>query len=250
MSDGHDELRDLLGAYALDALEAEEVATLERHLEGCDACRLEVTRHRETAAWLASVAAPEPPERVWDRIADRTVRGADTDEPRAPLLLRPRSTVRWKVATAVTSVAAAAATIVAIGSVAEERDLAERVDDLAATVESVGLRQAAANAALDPDARTVVLRSPDETASARLVYLPDGTGYLVEHDLADLAGDRTYQLWALVGDRKISAGVLGSEPAVTPFQVAGPVDGFALTVETAGGAVAPSGDPVVVGFLS
>ncbi len=64
---GHAELQALLGAYALDAVEAEEAAVLELHLATCPRCRNELADHREVAA-LLGYAGGSAPGGVWDRI--------------------------------------------------------------------------------------------------------------------------------------------------------------------------------------
>ena len=65
------EIDDLLGAYALDAVDADERELVERHLAGDPAARAEVDEMRETAAVLASlpVADEGAPADLWDRIA-------------------------------------------------------------------------------------------------------------------------------------------------------------------------------------
>jgi hypothetical protein len=65
--DSHDDLADLLGAYALDALEPDEVELLERHLETCPRCRAELAGHREVTG-LLGFAGQEAPAGVWERI--------------------------------------------------------------------------------------------------------------------------------------------------------------------------------------
>ena len=47
------ELHTLTGAYATDALDADERGAFEQHLESCGSCRLEVAELRATAARLA-----------------------------------------------------------------------------------------------------------------------------------------------------------------------------------------------------
>jgi hypothetical protein len=73
-------------------------------------------------------------------------------------------------------------------------------------------------------------------------------------DLTPLDPQRTYQLWALVGDAQqptlISAGVLGADPHVAAFKVSSqPLVGFALTEERNPGVVQPSKQPVALGTL-
>lgn len=85
----HRELRELLGAYVLDQLDADEVDAVRAHLAGCTACRAEVADLQPVAAalfdldpTLADTAAP-PPElgdqvmqtvRLRRRLADRRSR--------------------------------------------------------------------------------------------------------------------------------------------------------------------------------
>jgi predicted anti-sigma-YlaC factor YlaD len=64
----HDELAELLGAYALDAVEEDEARAVEEHLADCPRCRAEVAQHREVAAMLGN-AGGVAPDAVWERIA-------------------------------------------------------------------------------------------------------------------------------------------------------------------------------------
>ncbi len=65
----HAEIEELLGAYCLDAVDADETAAIEAHLPDCPRCRAEVAELREVAALLANNDT-EAPEGVWDRIAE------------------------------------------------------------------------------------------------------------------------------------------------------------------------------------
>ena len=64
----HHDLQELLGAFALDAVDDDERDVIEAHLAGCPRCRAEVEGHRETAALLAH-SGDRAPDNVWDRIA-------------------------------------------------------------------------------------------------------------------------------------------------------------------------------------
>jgi anti-sigma-K factor RskA len=56
---------DLTAAYALDALDGDEVEAYERHLSQCEECRAELAELNETAAALAfGAVAPAPPARL------------------------------------------------------------------------------------------------------------------------------------------------------------------------------------------
>jgi anti-sigma-K factor RskA len=229
----HEEVRKLLGAYALDAVALEEREALERHLAGCGACRQEVAEHRETAALLASAGEPAP-GRVWDRIA------ASLEERPVSLDDRRRGMPgRWLAAAA----AAAAVAIVAM--------LGVRVVDQGHRLDSAQQRQAALEGAVsalsDPHAQVVELRSAGAGVSAVAVMLPNGEGYLVRDTLEALPRDRTYQLWAFVGQEPVSAGVLGPNPGISSFRAPAAADGLAITDERAPGASAPGSPPLVIG---
>jgi anti-sigma factor RsiW len=239
----HPEVQELLGVYALDAIDAAERRLVERHLRDCPACEAEVREHREVAAALAPTGSP--PDGVWDAIA------GSLEEVPPPLELapvvplagrRPRS---MTVLAAITAVAAVAAAVLGVRLVDQDR----RLDRMQTAMAEDNVQRAAVVALANPTARTVELRAADTRAAARVALLPDGRGYLIADGLAGLATDRTYQLWALVDGERISAGTLGPQPNVAAFNANGPVAGFAITEEQASGVVASKNPPVLVGWF-
>src|ERR1700722_10516822 len=83
----HDEVSELLGAFALDAVEYDEYEEIEAHLSECPRCRAEVDAHREVAAALGNSVEPLP-EGLWENIARRLPPRQDEDAPPMPLLVR------------------------------------------------------------------------------------------------------------------------------------------------------------------
>src|SRR5262245_8963130 len=83
----HQELDDLLGAFALDAVDGEEREQVEQYLERSPRARAVVAEYRQTAAFLAPSGTEAPPG-LWDRIEDRLAEGP-AGEP--PQLERPTS---------------------------------------------------------------------------------------------------------------------------------------------------------------
>ncbi|MDQ4005786.1 MAG: anti-sigma factor [Actinomycetota bacterium] len=231
----HREIQDLLGAYALDAVELTERAAIEAHLAECPMCRAEVAEHLETAAMLAA-SGGQAPEGVWDRI-DGALEGPH-DEP--VTLRRRRTPARWLTAAAVV-VAIGAVVSLSVGVIQQR----ERIEELAATTEEATLARAANAALLHPDGRRFRLTSPAGT-EVDAVLLPNGTGYIVSDNLPPLPSTRTYQLWALGEEDPISAGVLGPNPAVLAFSASPGASGLAITEEVAGGVVTPESDPIAV----
>lgn len=262
----HDELQSLLGAYALDAVDPSERDAVEAHLRDCPRCRAEVAEHREVAAALANIGGDAPPA-VWDRITatiDHGEPAADGDVRRFRGSWPPKthdSTVpggmrrRRRRRSSLASVGAAALAVAAVVAIAllgwRVVDQGDQIDRLNTAMHSGGLAQAALAAEASPDARTVDLVSSDGSGGHRTlataVLLPDGTGYLVRDRLSALAPDRTYQLWAVVGDRTISAGVLGNDPPVLAFRAPSGATALAVTDEIAGGVVQTQQQPLAAG---
>jgi anti-sigma factor RsiW len=265
----HDEASELLGAYALDAVDGDEHTELEAHLESCPRCRAELDSLREAAAALGNSVEPLP-EGLWSRIASQLPeREADEEPPPMPSLAvaetataggepsqpsspfrapsgghrrRPRSVVTL-VATAVA--AAAVAAVLGIGLVrADNRasDLQAQVSHQPSTVS--GALQA-------PGRRLVYLSSSSHQVLAEFVVVPDGRGYLVTSSLPSLGPAQTYQLWGITRGVAISLGLLGSSPHQSVFTMAGTKrpSRLSITAEPAGGAVVPTTAVVATGTV-
>ena len=66
----HAQFEELLGVYALDALDPGTAAEVEVHLEGCVRCAVEVAQHHEVAGLLAN-SGGSAPAGVWTGIAEQ-----------------------------------------------------------------------------------------------------------------------------------------------------------------------------------
>jgi len=244
----HQDIVELLGAFALDAVDDDERNVIEAHLAACPRCRAEVEGHRETAALLAH-SGERAPEGVWDRIAE----ALDEAPPALDLTRlarRPaRRTIPLRVA-AMTMAVAAAVTLFLGVALGRNDDGLRRFDKVADAMEKTLVANAANAALVNPAAEQVELASTDRKLTARIVRLPDGTGYLVPSNLTSLPAGRVYQLWAVRSDAKISLGVLGGQPQVSAFRMNGPVVAYALTEEAAGGVAQTQNQPVVVGYVN
>jgi anti-sigma factor RsiW len=251
----HADIQELLGAFALDAVDDDERDVIEAHLAGCPRCRAEVEGHRETAALLAH-SGERAPEGVWDRIATALdesppaldlTRISDLGERRRAQPV-PRS-IPLRVAAATMAVAAALTLFLGVALGRSDSGRLDRLEALAEDMEKAVVSNAAFAALNDPGNEQVRLVSSDGQASAQVVRRPDGTGYLVPGTLATLPAGRVYQLWAVRSDAKISLGVLGASPEVSAFRMDGPVAAYAVTEEAAGGVASTQNEPVIVGYL-
>jgi hypothetical protein len=78
--------------------------------------------------------------------------------------------------------------------------------------------------------------------------LPDGSGFLMAHELPGLHSDRTYQLWGDTGaGALVSLGLLGDDPTTIAFQAGTDLDALAITEEEAGGVSQSRNPPVIAG---
>ena len=110
----HDEIRELLAVYALDAVDDDEAETIELHLRGCPRCRAEVADHRETAGALAT-GHEQAPVHLWDNIVSTLEEAPPMELARLLPLRAPRERRVWRVA-----VGAAAAALIGVVGVRHE----------------------------------------------------------------------------------------------------------------------------------
>ncbi len=253
----HEDASELLGAYALDAVDGEEHRELEAHVDSCPRCRAELDTLREVAGALGTSVEPLP-EGLWSNIVSRLPdRPAEAEPPPMPRLATssspapadqpPRRRSRI-VAAAIVAVAAAAVVAgLAVGLVRADN----RANDLQAASTQRAQASAAQAALATPGHHVVTLDSHTGAALASFVVVPDGRGYLLSWHLPALAGDRTYQLWGIFESRPISLGLLGSSPRQATFTMASSAAATALsiTAEPAGGAVAPTSPIVATGTV-
>jgi anti-sigma-K factor RskA len=227
------EAHELIAGYALDALDPEDTARAEELLRASEEARAELRAFSDTVGGLAvAVTGPEPrPE-----LRDRVLAAAHAETQNVISLDRGRRRL-----TPVLGAAAAVAAAVAIGLGVYAVTLADELDDTRTALEQ---QEDAAAILADPSAESVALRSGD----GKLVVAPGGDAVLVVDGLAPAPDGKTYQAWVVIGDEPLSAGTFesGGARTVVPLQEqVGRSAVVAVTVEDAGGAEAPTSDPLV-----
>lgn len=248
----HEEIRALLGVFALDAVDGEEYEAVELHLRYCPQCRAEVAEHREVAAMIGHGGAPAPAG-VWDRIVDALEpapprmrievdhSGGGSVVPLAPRAPSDRSrSLPSRLLVAALAAAAVLAIVMGLAVVRLDQHI-DKVDRRS----QPGLEEVAGAALVEPGTRKAELRSADRKMVADVALTPDGQGFLLAGAMPALADNATYQLWGVVGEETISLGTFDGGVAVVPFRVDPSVKGLAVTEERVPG-VAVSGNQAVL----
>jgi anti-sigma-K factor RskA len=243
------ELGNLSGSYALNGLDAADLAEFETHLQQSQATRDEVTELTDTAVLLGLAVEPVQPSAglkasIMDQLdahPQLPVAAASSAAFASPAGRKAQA--RWftRPVTALAAVAAAIALFVGGGvittSLAQNSFAQQQADQLAAINSADDAQRASVDLA---DGGTATLVWSNTLLSSALIV--DG--------LAPLPADRTYELWYINDAGARPAGTFGVAGSGSTWRVldgtmkAG--DTVGVTVEPRGGSDAPTTDPVVV----
>ncbi|MEJ5915673.1 anti-sigma factor [Pseudokineococcus sp. 1T1Z-3] len=214
------DVRDLLGAYALDAVDDVERARVERFLRADDVAAAEAASYAETASRLAVAVVAAPPPRLRTAVLQEVSRtrqvapiAAEPVRHAAQSAGRQRRTVR---------LLAAACGVLLAGTVGLGVTLATRGEPTP----------------------TLVAAGDFATGTAALVEV-DGGYVVLGQGVADLPADRVYQLWSLQdGGDPVPEGFLTAEDGSLVGDVGDWPAGatLAITEEPAGGSPQPTSD--------
>lgn len=267
-TDHSNRFEEFLPAYALGALDGDELRALEEHLAaGCPECERQIVLWQGDLEALAeSVPAIEPSEVTRARVL--RLAGPATAAPASPVVAAPRRLAGWQLA--------AAAVLLGVGlwgwiGQARLRDDLQRLagerDRLARQVagldREVGLARTEAQQATQalqviasPDIRSVVLAGlgPTPGAAGHAYVNPRSRDALFyAFGLPRLAPDKSYQLWFIAGGKPVSAGIFDVDErgaaSLRVDQVADvrQIEAWAVTIEPKGGMPQPTGAMVLKG---
>ena len=222
-ADRHD-ARELLGPYALGALDAEERTAVEQLVAADPAARAELRGYEQAVAALPLDDRPSP--QVWDRIREAL---DEDDGAVAPIEPLRRSGRRSAVRLALLAAAAALVALVAWGAVhlANQAAPSRPISDV---------QRAADQAGTVRGARRLTVTSPDHRTVVRVVILPDGRGYVLGGTIPQAGSARTYALFATSAGRPVLVAVLGTVLHVVEFHVPLNTSGLAVGQTTGPGA--------------
>jgi hypothetical protein len=265
---GQDDLHELAGAYALDALGDVELARFERHLESCQACAAEVRGFAAIATAMATATATEPPAGLKARVlagvavtrqlppvaadapdqrrsrrdADAAGRERTSDEgrPDGERTSRPFGLIP-KIATGVAAASLAAAAALAV--------VAVNTHDELSTAQAHNAAIAAVLTA--PDARIMSGRTSAGGTATVVTSQVLGQMVFTSAGMPTLPASQVYQLWFIGAGGARSAGLVpapGVRGTTAPVLASGLLSGdkIGVTVEPAGGTSAPTTTPIVV----
>jgi anti-sigma-K factor RskA len=251
----HAATRDLLGAFALGAVDTEEAATVRAHLATCAECQAEIAE-----LWLAVDSLPdmiepmEPPPALRDRIAAEIMAEAASPAPvpsaspapdpvpaitPAPPATEPirKPASFWSRATP-WAAAAAILLLLSAGLLVWNLRLREQIQQATA-----------------PATETIALVPADVApeASGEVTYLPQDDLFILDvRDLPPLEPDQVYEVWLIGGDGVPAPAGVFDQPTDQHAIVAdrSQYETLAITAEPGPlGTEAPTGDIVATASL-
>lgn len=212
----HGDIQELLGAYALGAVDERERAIIEAHLETCESCRVELDDHRRLTEALRRHAS---------RVSPLASTESNDSHKTSEDVARSGMVRRWEVRVAM------AILLVVVGAVLAQMHLSS--DHLATTTGRIELLLRAQQATADPAAVVTTLRtSSNEPVLTVVSRAAGGNSYAMYGALPPLADGRAYQLWRVDNGEATDTVALGRRPdTVVVFLLPSGVTGFLLTVE-------------------
>jgi anti-sigma-K factor RskA len=228
------DLHTLDGAYAIDAVSAEECTAFRTHLADCQACRDEVRELRDAAAQMGASEALRAPDHLRARVL-----AAVDQTPQLPPVVTPlsRGTTQARRFSRPRMLIAAAAAVVVAGvgiGIAQVTHRDEPV--MAASVSKVF--QA-------PDAHRATVSTAN---GGRLTVATSASlgKMAVETDRLPRLGERqVYQIWAVHDGVMVSQGTVADVGDGAAMAMPGKGTEVAITIEPAGGSEQPTTKPIV-----
>ncbi len=236
-----DELRALLGAFALGALDDDERAQVEAFVLHDRDARAELHQLEHAVAWLGH-ASPRPSAASWNVVRDEMTRDLASDTANT-------DAAATDGAQPAGAPPAAAVVPITAARTARRRSPWYAVAAVAAGVAlvlGIALATRGTDATSPNRATTVALAAPDGTTAVTARVRADGQGRIVTSSLPDAPAGHVYQLWATTSTQKPmrSAGLLGRDPTARAIRIPPRAVQVAISIEPAGGSAAPTTAPV------
>jgi anti-sigma-K factor RskA len=262
----HEQFQEMLAVHALSALDERDELALNEHLQSCAECRDELDQWRKTSSGLAFMSTPaEPSPKVRERILAQV--RSEKDSPASPSNVLPfaerrRSQIYSPRRFGALEAVAATIIVALLISVfvlwrqnrATKNDLARLSQQIRDTQIELDHQQAIVKMMSQPGSRLIDLGGTNMApgARAKIVYDKNGSAMLVAEGLPATPAGMAYQLWYVVGDKKMPGKTFGIDASgkgnlhdqIPSSAMEGAV--FAVTMEPAGGGTTPTGKMYLV----
>jgi hypothetical protein len=208
------QVAELIDAYALGAVTAEEARAVEEHVDGCVAC-WELLREAQDTAALVALSAPmkQPPNWLGQRIISEASRTAKRKRGQEAGLLSHLH-LSWPAATGIFGTAAAAVLIFAFSLQLQVDDLEEdnsetqaRLSSTTATFADI-LRVATADDVVEEDMDPLERTAPNPPDGEYRWSRSEGMGIILCRNLPPLEDEQVYQAWYATEGEDIAAGTV------------------------------------------
>ena len=248
----HEQFAEDLALYALGVLQGDERVALEKHLEGCTACRRELEQLRGDMALMAlSTAGPVPPRRARQRLLEAVAR-----EPRRAAA--PAERGWW---TLIPWVVAAALAVGLVAVLLRNWELQRRVAGLQnqSAQQQAELQRArevvSTLTATDAMRVTLVAAKTPPQPQGKAIYARDRSSLIfLASNFQALPAQKVYELWLIpTNGAPIPAGIFkpdahGSATVINPPLPTGvEAKAFAITVEPESGSSVPTMPILMIG---
>ncbi|MFE9413254.1 anti-sigma factor domain-containing protein [Streptomyces sp. NPDC006704] len=241
------DLHTLTGAYALNALLADEREEFERHLAACGPCTQEVRELAATAGRLGLAMTTTPPAALKADVL-RRIRAVRQEAPRTgPSLPAAVRTGRRRALTRYALAACLAAAVGLGGVAAWQHQQADTAREQARAAQSRAEQLADVLAA--PDAKATHGRLGGDAAGTLVVARSRNQAVFLSSRLPRPPAGKVYQLWFADAGSMRSAGLLDPAHATEAVLLSGHVDeasGMGITIEPAGGSHQPTTTPLAL----
>ena len=236
VQDEHSLFREQLSAYALGALDADEVRALEAHLQTCHSCQAELAEYRTVSDALLAALPPRLPSPALRKQLQARL-------PSAQKTKQPRFT--WSFGKLALGGALVLLLLLNAFSLIQLRQVQGQQLSLS---QQLRTNEFALCMLAYPGTQALPI-SAENVSGSLLLDRERNTAALVMWHLPQLNNNQTYQAWLIEpSGERISAGVFrpGQNDTYTTHPVYSPQDlanfvGIGVTVEPAGGSNQPTG---------
>lgn len=254
----HGDYKELIPEYALSALDSAETRALSEHLSGCEECRLLLADWENTTAGIALSSEPvEPSAAVREKILSQVRSESLPAAPSNVISFAPPAKRNiWSSFGSFGAIAAALVFVVLLGSLfvmwreirASKNEIARLQAEMLKAQEEARRNAEVIAILSSPGAKMAELGATPVApgAIAKIAYDKTGHAMLMARGLPDAPKGMAYQLWYIVGEKKMPGKVFSTLDGRGLLVDQVPSEAmnaavFAITLEPESGVQVPTG---------